>query len=90
MSGKIRLISAVVIAAALATAAAAQTTQTRGAEKTPAVHSTDGKQTEPRNTDAAATRSTVGMAPAPSAPLHNYACAPSVQADCNKLDWFPE
>jgi hypothetical protein len=23
-------------------------------------------------------------------PHTNFACAPSVQADCDKLDWFPE
>jgi hypothetical protein len=40
---------------------------------------------------AADARTTVGAAPltAPR-PLANFACAPSVQADCDKLDWFPE
>ena len=33
---------------------------------------------------------TVGLAPAPGAPLRNFACAPSIQSDCAKLDWFPE
>jgi hypothetical protein len=34
---------------------------------------------------------TVGAAPQGALRQHtNFACAPSVQADCGKLDWFPE
>jgi hypothetical protein len=77
MSGKTKFIAATVLAAGLlATVAVARTVHT---------HTTAA----PAN--ASATHATVGAAPQSALRPHsNFACAPSVQADCDKLDWFPE
>ncbi len=72
MSGKSKLISAAVIAAALMATVAVARVHTNSAKITLAVHET------------------VGLAPTQSVPLRNFACAPSIQATCEKLDWFPE
>lgn len=41
---------------------------------------------------AAPAAATVGLLPeaAQPRPHANFACAPSLRADCDKLDWFPE
>lgn len=74
MSGKTKLFSTAVLAAALlATVAVARTVHTRAPANAAATHATLGAA--PQN----ALR-----------PHTNFACAQAVARDCERLDWFPE
>jgi hypothetical protein len=74
MSGKSKFI--------VVTAAAAALLATVAVARTVHTHAT---------ANMPALHATVGAAPQGALhPRTNFACAPSVQADCGKLDWFPE
>jgi len=83
ISGKTKILAAVVVAAALlATVAVARTVHTHATAVT--AHTTNGQ---------AIGGQTTGMSPgqmAPSGRHGNFACAAAIEQDCQQLDWWPE